>query len=275
MSLDALNRPAGPSVSLGFNGHDARLALNFARMMLRDRFLGSTLGGLWALLQPMLLLGVFVFVFTVVFPSRMPGSSSSLAYVIWLISGYGPWLFVSEGLSSSSGSVVSQTGLVKNMAFKTELLPIAATTLGIVPLLVSIAALAVLLVVDQRPPTWAWLTLPGVLAMQVMLVAGLGLFLGALTVFVRDIPLALPSFLTMMLFLSPIFYPVSAYPEAIQAVASINPFYVIANCYREPILNGHTAPAWQYVYLAGLAFGAFAAGLWFFRRLKTYFHGRL
>lgn len=275
MSTDAAVRPVGATLSLGFDGRDARLVLNFARMMLHDRFLGSTLGGVWAVLQPALLLGVFVFVFTVVFPSRVEGSSSSLAYVIWLISGYGPWLFVSEGLGSSANAVVGQTGLVKNMAFKTELLPIASTTLGVVPLLVSLVAIAALLILDQRTPTLAWLTLPGVLALQVVFVAGLGLFLGALTVFVRDIPLALPSFLTMLLFLSPIFYPVSSYPDAIQAVARFNPFYVIANCYREPILNGALAPAWQYCYLGALSPGVFISGLGFFRKLKTYFHGRL
>ncbi len=275
MSADAMTQPSRAGWRLGFNGHDVRLLFNFARMMLRDRFLGSALGGVWALLQPALMLAVFVFVFTVVFPSRAPGSSSSLAFVIWLISGYGPWLFVSEGLNSAAGSVVGQTGLVKNLAFKTELLPIASATLGFVPLLVSIVMLAVLLVLDSRAPTLVWLSLLGVLLLQYLFIAGLGLYLGALTVFVRDIPLALPSVLTMMLFLSPIFYPISAYPDAIQTVAVFNPFYVIANCYREPILNGQMAPLWQYVYLGVLATVVFVSSLSFFRKLKTYFHGRL
>lgn len=275
MSSQDIAQPARMTGLFGFNSHDVHLTMNFARMMLRDRFLGSLLGGVWAVLQPGLLLGVFVFVFTFVFPSRLPGSTSGLAFVIWLISGYGPWLFVAEGLSSSTGSVVGQTGLVKNMAFKTELLPIASTTLGIVPLAVSIAVLAVLLVADHRPPTLAWLSLPLVLVLQTVLIAGLGLFLGALNVFVRDVALALPSFLTMALFLSPIFYPITSYPQVIRTAASLNPFYIIANCYREPILNGAFAPLWQFGYLGVLSVVTFVGGLAFFRKLKTYFHGRL
>lgn len=244
----------------GFDGHDRRLGVNFAAIMLRDRFLGTSLGWIWSVLQPTLLIGVFVFVFTVLFKSRLPGQENSqLAFAIWLISGYGPWLAINEGIMGGASSVVSQTGVVKNMAFKTEILPIAATLLGLVPLLVSISILTVLIIMDGRTPTAVWLIMIPVLLSQSLFVAGLGLYLGALNVFVRDVTLALPSILTMLLFLSPIFYPIDSYDPALRAVVQWNPFYVIANGYRAPIVDGQLPPIWQIIYLAVLAILTFWA----------------
>jgi lipopolysaccharide transport system permease protein len=195
--------------------------------------------------------------------------------VIWLVSGYGPWLAINEGIMSGASAVTGQSNLVKNMAFKTELLPISATLLGIVPLLVSITILTVLILLDGRQPDIAWSIMPVVLAFQMIFVAGLGLILGAVNVFIRDLSLALPTLLTVLLFLSPIFYPISLYPEPIQAIVEWNPFYVIANGYRAPIVDGQFPPWWQLVYLGILAVITYALGLGYFRMVKNYFHGRL
>src|SRR5262245_44329113 len=104
----------------GFDRRDLGMLQNLFYMTLVDRFLGSSLGLLWAMLSPLLLMGIFTFVFTVVFPARLPGREGALPYVIWLISGYGPWLAISEGLSSATSSVVVNAGIVKNIAFKSE-----------------------------------------------------------------------------------------------------------------------------------------------------------
>jgi lipopolysaccharide transport system permease protein len=259
----------------GFDGRDGRLGVNFAKMMLRDRFLGTGLGMVWAVLQPALLIGVMVVVFTFIFRSRLPGQNSDLAFVIWIVSGYGPWLAINEAIMAGAGAVTSQSALVKNMAFKTELLPIAATVIGLVPLLVTFIILVPLILLDGRVPNVSWTIIPLVLLIQSVFVAGLGLMLGAINVYVRDLTLALPSILTMLLFLSPIFYPISTYPEALRPIVSLNPFYAIANGFRDPIVNGVFPPMWQVGYTAILAVITFFAGLMIFRRLKTYFHSRL
>ncbi len=70
----------------------------------------------------MIMLGIFTFVFGYVFKSKLPGAETSLSYVIWLISGYGPWLAISDGISSGTSAITGNSGLVKNLSFKTELL---------------------------------------------------------------------------------------------------------------------------------------------------------
>jgi lipopolysaccharide transport system permease protein len=260
---------------LGFDSNDLRLGINFARMMLRDRFLGSSLGSVWAVLNPTLMLLLFCFVFGVVFKSRLPGSTSGLAFIIWLISGYGPWLAMSEALSNSTNAVVSQAGLVKNMAFKTEILPFAASIVALVPLGVSLVILGILLVLDGRTPNAAWIILPVVLVLQLAFIIGIGLVLAASNVFVRDIGQLLPNVLTLALFISPIFYPLAAFPPLIRPIAAWNPLYLIANGYREPIMNGLPPPLLELTVLAGMAAASLIFGLWYFRRLKTYFSGRI
>ena len=105
--------------------------------------------------------------------------------------------------------------------------------------------------------------------------SALGLFLAALNVFVRDTALALPNVLTLLLFASPIFYPISAFPAGVGKVLQFNPFYVIAACFRAPILDGVLPPLWMLAYMAVVGAAIFIAGLRWFRRLKSFFDARL
>lgn len=259
----------------GFDRRDYGMLINLFRMSLGDRFLGSSLGLVWAVLSPLMLMGIFVFVFTFVFPSRLPGREGALPFVIWLISGYGPWLGISEGLGSATSSVTSNAGIVKNIAFKSELLPVVGAMLGIVPLSVGLILVLILNIVSGAGVSLTVASLPIVIVLQLLFVSGIGLFLAALNVFVRDTALALPSVLTMLLFASPIFYPLSAYPPIAQAILKFNPFYVLAECYRAPLLTGSLPPFWMLTYLAAVSIVLIAGGLWWFRRLKSFFDTRL
>ncbi len=245
------------------------------KITLGDRFLGSGLGLIWAALSPLMLLGIFCFVFAFVFPGRLPGREGTLPFILWLISGYGPWLSMSEGLSSGTASVVSNSGLIKNISFKSELLPLVGTAIGIIPLLVSFVVLATIQAIGGVAPSPAVLVLPLVVILQLFFIGGLGFFLSALNVFVRDTSLILPSVLTILLFASPIFYPITSYPQALQGVLSFNPFYVLAECYRRPIISGTLPPIWMMAYMGVVAVTTFLAGLAWFRRLKPFFNARM
>jgi ABC-type polysaccharide/polyol phosphate export permease len=259
----------------GFDRRDMRMCRSLFRMTLGDRFLGSALGLAWAVLSPALLMAIFTFVFTFVFPNRLPGREGALPYVIWLLSGYGPWLATSEGMSSATVSVISNAGVVKNIAFKSELLPIVGSLLAIVPLSVSLVVIFALQIVSGELPKSAYLFLPAAIVIHFVFLAGLGLFLGALNVFIRDTALALPNALTALLFASPIFYPLTVFPPIAQAIQKFNPFYVIAECYRGPLLDGKLPQLGMVAYMTIVAMAVFLAGLWWFRRLKSFFDTRL
>jgi homopolymeric O-antigen transport system permease protein len=259
----------------GFDRKDVGMIWSLFKLTLTDRYLGSRLGLVWAVLSPLLLMGIFTFVFTFVFPGRLPGRDGALNYVIWLLSGYGPWLAISEGVSASTISVVSNAGVVKNIAFKSEILPVVGAVTGLLPLAVSFVVVAVLQLLAGQFPMPAMLSLPVVLLLEVLFVSGIGLFLAPLNVFVRDTALALPNVLTLLLFASPIFYPLSAYPGRLGDVLQFNPFYVIAACFRSPIVDGVLPPLWMPVYLTGISVLIVFSGLLWFRRLKSFFDARL
>jgi lipopolysaccharide transport system permease protein len=260
---------------LGFDVRDARMLNNLLQMSVRDKFLGSSLGRIWAIANPLLLMGIFTFMFTVVFPQRLPGASSSATYIIWLLSGYGPWLSISEGISTATGSVVANGSLIKNLVFKSELLPVVGSLIGFIPLFVSVVVLIAIMAITGHAPHWTWIAIPFIAFLQLLLIAGCGFFLASINVFVRDTVLVLPSVLTLALFASPIFYQVSAYPEILQPIVAISPIYLIAEGYRQPIINGSLPPFGGTLLLACISVAVFVLGLAFFRRLKPYFDARL
>ncbi|HWA21428.1 MAG TPA: ABC transporter permease [Caulobacterales bacterium] len=259
----------------GFDTRDRQMFFTLLAMTIRDRFLGSQLGRVWAILNPVMMLSIFSFVFTVVFPQRLPGSNSTYSYLIWLISGYGPWLAINEGLVSGAGSVIGSAGIIKNIAFKSELLPMVGAMMGLIPLTVSFGYLIVLIVLSGASVSPAWLFLPLVAFVQIVLVSGIGLFLSGITVFVRDTLMILPNILMMILFLSPVFFPITSFPPTGQAISYFNPVFILADSYRQPILNGAAPDLWRLCYVAVLGVIVFTAGLQFFRRLKPYFSSRL
>jgi len=260
---------------LGFEQRDAKFALTYLKMMFRDRFVGSSLGVVWAVASPILMLGIFTFVFGFVFRSKLPGAETSISYVIWLISGYGPWLAISEGVTTSASSAIGHAQLIKNIKMKPELLAISGAAMGSVPLAVSIVYLIGLLMFSGSEPHLSWIVVPIVVLIQFLLVAGIGLICSALAVFWRDIVHILPNLLIIVMFATPIFYPVSAMPGFVASASEFNPIFILSEWYRQPLLTHSLPPLWSFAYLSVIAVGVFLTGLVVFRRLKPYFESRL
>jgi len=256
---------------LGFGRHDAGLAFNLFKMNIRDRYLGSSLGSFWAIANPLFMLALYTFVFGFVTKVRLPGSDSTLGYVIWLISGYGPWIATTEGLMAATTSVVGAAGLVKNITFKVELLPIAGAFVGLVSLAVSLCFLLVLLVVDGNAPGWRVVWLPVVVALHFFLIVSMGLWLSAVNVFKRDLAIALPNMLTIVMFVTPIFFPIESMPPIVQKLSLVNPFYLISNAYREVLVANVLPSQLAMLYLLVLSLLIFYSGLKIFRNAKGYF----
>lgn len=259
----------------GFDRNDVGLIYNFFKLNVRDRYMGTTLGGLWAIAQPLLMLATFTFVFGFVFKAKLPGSETTLAYSIWLISGYGPWIATSEALISSTMSVISSSGLVKNLSFKTEILPIAGALIGLLPLGVSLIFLAILLVVDGNSITWHAIFIPINIIIQFVFIISIGFFLSAINVFVKDLGFALPNMLLIILFATPIFYPIASMPEIVKVVSSYNPFYILAEGYRQPLVYHKIPDLFGTAYVLVLSMVLGYIGLKIFRKLKGYFEAVL
>lgn len=254
-----------------FDRNDIRLIGNLCMMNLRDRYLGSILGIYWAVLNPLIQLATYTFVFGFIFKARVSGAETTFGFSIWMISGLVPWLAVSEGLSVATSSVVSGSGMVKNIVFKTECLPISSALMGLVPLAVGMIFLFALLCIDGNFPSIHFLALPLVIVVQLAFLIGLGFFLSAMTVFIRDTAPLLTSILMLVLFFTPIFYAREMMPLMIQKITFFNPFYHLIQFYRDILLDHRWPDLFGLGYFVFLTFVLNLFGLKFFQRLKGYF----
>lgn len=221
----------------------------FFKLLARDfaeRYRGSYLGMLWSFILPLLSLLVFTFFFGVIFKMRWTGldnaSLGSLGLVLFI--GLALYNFFAEGISRAPALIVGRPNYVKSVVFPLEILPAVMVSSAF---LILSATLLLILIVQA---VWGaglsgvvWL-LPVVLLPLLGFVLGLSWFLAALGVYIRDIQHLIVPLVQLMMFLSPVFYPLSALPEGLQSWLRFNPLAVVIEQTRALILFGH-APDWR------------------------------
>ena len=222
----------------GIERADLRTIFNFLEIGIRDRYLGSRLGMVWAMLNPVLMLLVFTLVVGFILKISA-GERDHRAYARWRISAYGPGS-ISEALVAPilrHGAA----GLVKNVAFKTEILPVVAVLTSTVTLAVTVTFLGAPLVIDGNLPTWHIVFAVPVLLVQYLFLFGVGSILATITVFYRDVVQVLPNLLFIIMLTSPILYPMEGMPRPLQVVSKFNPFYILTQGFRDAVI-GHKIP---------------------------------
>ena len=235
------------------------------------RYRGSFLGLLWSFITPMLMLAVYTFVFSVVFNARWGGGGESrYQFAMVLFAGLIIFNIFAECVAKAPGLVVGNANYVKKVVFPLEILPWVNLGSALfhagVSLLVLLAALAV---VDGIP--WTVLLLPLVLLPFVLLVMGLSWFLASIGVFVRDVGQFIGTVVTVLLFMSPIFYPISALPGSVARFLFLNPLTFIIEQSRELIIWGRL-PNWSGLglYLLFAAVVAWLGFAWFQKSRKGF-----
>jgi ABC-type polysaccharide/polyol phosphate export permease len=245
------------------------LFVNFFRRELFSRYLGSVSGFAWAFLQPLALLGVYHFVFTSVFRAgRMNGTSFLLfvAVALW------PWLAAQEALQRGTVSIGGYAGLIRKVAFPHELVVYASVAATLVLQFIGYIAVLVALALFGEPVRFAGL--PLAIAMWIILavaVTGIALALSALQVFIRDIEHILLPVLMILMYLTPILYPLSLVPEGMRPWVALNPFGYLVERLRDALLEGRLALQWTDALAALVAVALFVAGRWVFLRLSPHF----
>lgn len=255
--------------------NDVQLLLNLFRMNLRDRYLGSRFGTLWAVLNPLMLMLVYTFVFGFVFKAKAPGSETSLDYVAWLISGLGIWFAMNEAILNATHSLNANAGLIKNLSFRTELLPVAAASTGIAPVLVSVFLALILTLITGAALSWHIILVVFVILLGLALGAAIGFFTCIINVFSRDFGHGLPTVLLMIMFFTPIFYPIDSLPSVIQKITFLNPFYQVVDAFRKVLLENSLPNFVGIGYVICVIIGLSVVGTAFFRRMKTHCVNRL
>lgn len=252
------------------------LLITLVRRDLEARYKGSILGNLWPLLNQLVQLLIFTYVFSIVLQVKLDiqgiSGDNKLAFGLWLFAGLLPWLAFTNGLTQATTSVVGQPNLVKKVVFPLGLLPLVPVCSAFIESTFGLAALVGLIVLIVPEPTISFWLLPVVWIPQLLLTAGLGYLSAGLTVFLRDIPQSLGVILNLWFYATPIVYPASKIPESWRVwVFWLNPITAIAETYRDIVLKGQIEHWGELATATIVSIIIFYVGLWVYKRLRPAF----
>ena len=250
----------------------AGLARQMVKREVLGRYRGSFLGLLWSFVNPVLMLAVYTFVFGIVFQARWgQGSGDRLEFALVLFAGLIVFNLFSECLTRAPGLVLGNVNYVKKVIFPLEILPWVSLGSALFHAAVSLGVLLLFLSFAGHGIAWTVLLLPLVLAPFVLLIQGLSWLLASIGVFVRDIGQVVGMAMTVLMFMSPIFYPADALPEAVRGWLFLNPLTFIIEQSRDVLIWGKL-PDWSGLAVYSLIALAVAwAGLFWFQKTRKGF----
>lgn len=247
------------------------MLVQLTKREIRTRFIGSSAGWLWLIVNPLLILGVYSVVFTVIFDARAP-SGLEMPFVAWLAIALWPWLGFSEGIMRASESMPEHAALISKVPMRRELLVLSSATASFVLQLAGYIAVLLLMAVVGIPLTPAGLP-NALLILLVMLVLSnaLGLVAATLRVFFKDLQQLLPTLMMLWFFMTPILYAPELLPDTLELLVYANPLAGLMTDLRAALLDGQVVPGATTLWMLLVSAAAYAVGLAFFRRMAPYF----
>jgi len=210
----------------------------------RIRYLGSLLGSIWSILNPMAMIFIYTIIFSKLMRARLPGVDDTMAYGVYLCAGLITWNFFSESLSRCQLIFIEQANLLKKVRFPRITLPSVLLLSCALNFAIIFGIFLIFLAVTGRFPGLSILGFIPMLLIQQGLAMGIGLFLGTLNVFFRDIGHFIGIVLQFWFWLTPIIYPITILPERIRTLIQFNPMTQIIASYQQIVLH-NSWPAWD------------------------------
>ena len=233
------------------------------------RYKQTVLGPAWAIVQPLILM----LIFTLCFGARGAFDSEGFPYSVFVFAGLIPWTLFSQGMPQSALSLVSQQGLLTKVYFPRLFVPIAAASVFLVDLAISLGMYAVILWYNHVVPSWTIVFLPLLIVLTLIATLSIGITISALTVFYRDFRHIVPFLVQIFMFVTPVIYSANVVKPQLRIVLSLNPMFGITAAYRSVIL-GVNWNVWNVASLAisaAVAVGLFVFAVYYFRRTEHRF----
>ena len=238
---------------------------------LKARYRGSVLGFFWSFINPLLLLLVYWFVFSVVLPGIRPIDIEP--YALFMFCGLLPWTWFSSSVLEASNVLIAGGNLIKKVLFPAEVLPVVTVLANMIHFLLGLPIIAAALVyfaVPVRPLELLWL--PVVVLVQLFLTLGLALIVSSLTVHFRDLKDILGNLMTFWFLATPIIYPMSLAPPSGKVLLDLNPFTHLVISYQEILFYDGPFGHWKWLLaLGGVSIVLFLLGYFLFDRLRDSF----
>lgn len=230
------------------------------------KYRNSLLGAAWTVLQPLAMILVYTVIFSQIMRAKLPGVDSAFGYSIYLCAGILTWGLFAEITTRSQNMFLDNANLLKKLSFPRLCLPVTVVATGLLNFGIVFGLFTAFLLVTANFPGLAYLALAPLLALLVVFAVGIGMVLGVLNVFFRDVGQFFGIFVTFWFWLTPIVYPPSILPERVQPLMALNPMASLLGAVQGVLVRGEW-PQWgTLVYTLALALFLCLLGLRLFRR---------
>ena len=231
------------------------------------RYKQAVIGVIWAVLQPLLTMIVFTFIFGRF--AKMP--SDGVPYPIFVYIALLPWQYFSSVLSQSTTSVVVGGGMVTKIYFPRLIMPASTAIAALLDFMIASVILGIMMVWYSVSVSWGMLLVPLLLLLTMMNAVGFGLWFAALNVRYRDVQYAIPFLIQIWMFATPVIYPSSMVGEKYAWILALNPMGGVIEAFRPAVL-GHSAIPWEALGVsAAVGFLVFVGGMFYFKKVERYF----
>lgn len=231
------------------------LIRSMVRRDIAGRYRGSFAGLFWTVLNPLLLMATYFFVFGIVLQARFGHDPSRAGFVLYFLCGMLPWLAFAEAAGRAPFVILEHRNFVKRLVFPLETLPVNLVLSGLITELFALAIFLAFLLAARHAVPLTVLWLPVLIVPQVLFTLGLAWLLSAIGVYIRDLGQVIGFLLTLWFFITPICYPVESLPKQAAGLLANNPFFVLVEGYRRIFLESAApafSPLWK-LWLAALA----------------------
>lgn len=263
-------KPAGPlTLNIKELIEYKELFYFFAWRDIKVKYRQTVLGFLWAVLQPL----IMVFIFTYFFSRALNLPPGDMPYPVFVLSGLNLWMIFTSGIANAGNSMVMNASIIKKIYFPRLIIPVSSILVAVFDFLMAFLVFIAVLIYFKQPVNilQALVFWPAGLILTIVAAFGPGCLLAALNVKYRDFRYVIPFLIQIMLFITPVIYPISMLNQQwIQFVVALNPMYAALTIFRIPL---SPAPVDATLITISVISGIllFVAGLYYFRKMEGYF----
>jgi homopolymeric O-antigen transport system permease protein len=265
--------PTSPKEIAASLWRNRSLILQMTKREVVGRYRGSVVGLGWSFFHPLIMLAIYTFVFSVVFRARWPGmvEGSTVDFALLLFVGLILHGLFAESVNRAPGLIISNPNYVKKVVFPLEILPCVAMGSAVFHGSISLAVMLLALLLTHGTIPWTIVLIPFVLVPLLCATLGIAWFLSALGVYIRDVVQVTGIVTTIFLFISPVFFPLSAVPQEFQTWLKLNPLTFVIEAGRNVLIFGRTFDWIGWTWYAVGSFAVAWAGFWWFQKTRRGF----